>query len=235
MASAWQFAGTEGSVMRKPPKAWILGVVVLFALVLGGCGGGGDRTFTATILSDQGSDGYIAFDPVAISYTVTNGPNTLLFGIDEGNPNFPEYRAFLDFPLDGSTGEDVVPLNATIVSASLVVRVVSVDFATTVPALLELVEYPVGGALRVADYDSAPLTFPGGGDAFLQFDLFSSDEGFDVVIPVTALMQEVQGRGLSDFQVRLLLDFVPGASGWVGIDDRPTVAVTAPTLIVQYR
>jgi len=208
-------------------------MAVLVALALAACGGSDRSVFTATILSDQPSDGDIAFDPVLANFTITNGPNTLFFGIDDASPNTPEFRAFLDFPLDGSTGEDVVPLNAEIVSASLVVRVVSVEFALTVPALLDLVTY-VPGNLQTADFDSAPLTFPGGALATLGFDFLASDEGFDVGIDVTSLMQEAQRRGLPDFQVRFLLDFIPGAAGFVGIDDSPTVAITAPTLIVRF-
>ncbi len=216
-------------------RTWgITGLAVVVAMVLAGCGGGDDRNvFQATILSDQPSDGDIAFDPVLNSYTVASGPDTLFFGIDTLSPNNPEYRAFLDFPLDGSTGGDIVPLNATIVSASLKVSVVSAEFSSTIPTLLDLVSYPVG-ALGSADYDSPPLTFPGGASAFRSFDFFVSDVGRDVVIEVTSLMQEAQRRGLADFQVRFLLDFTPGAAGFVGIDDRPTVAITAPRLTVEY-
>jgi len=216
-------------------KILVLGLVGVLALVLAGCGGGDDGppVFTATILSDQPSDGHIAFDSIAASYTVTQGPTTLFFGIDSLVPNEPEYRAFLDFPLDGSTGGDVIPLNATIVSAVMKVSVVNVEFAGTIPTLLELVAYPVGG-LAPSDYNSAPLTFPGGASASRTFDFFSSDAGIDVAIEVTSLMREAQRRGLADFQVRVLLDFVLNPAGFVSIDDRPTVTVTAPRLIVRY-
>ena len=54
--------------------------------------------FVAEIISDQPTDGDIAFDPVLQSYTITQGPDTVFFGIDDSDPNLPEYRAFLDFP-----------------------------------------------------------------------------------------------------------------------------------------
>jgi len=216
-------------------KIGILGLVGILALVLSGCGGGDDGppVFTATILSDQPSDGDIAYDAFLNSYTVTQGPNTLFFGIDAAGPNQPEYRAFLDFPLDGSTGEPAIPLNAAIASAVVRLSVVSVEFRGTIPTLLDLITYPVGG-LAPADFNSPPLAFPGGAPASRSFDFRSSDAGFDVAIEVTSLMREAQRRGLPDLQLRFLLDFVPNAAGFVGIDDRPTVAVTAPKLIVRY-
>jgi hypothetical protein len=185
------------------------------------------------ILSDQPSDGDIAFDPVANSYTVTQGPSTLFFGIDVLDPDNPEYRAFLDFPLDGSTGFPAIPLSATIVYAEVKVSVTSLEFARTIPALMDLVSYPIRG-LTPADYNSEPLKYPDGSLAVLAFDFLAIDAGNDVAIPVTSLMQEAQRRGLADFQVRLLLDFVPNPAGFVGIDDQPTVAITAPRLLIEY-
>lgn len=155
-------------------------------------------TFTAQILSDQPTDGDIAFDSFTGVFTVTKGPSTILFGIDSANPHDPEYRAFLDFPLDGSTGGDVIPLNASIVSANLKVSVNFVDFAATVPVLLDLVQYSVATGLTSADYGSVPLVYR-------SFDIFDTDAGNDVVIEVTSLMTEAQRRGLADFQVRFLL------------------------------
>ena len=154
-------------------------------------------TFVATLLSDQPTDGDIAFDPVRGSYTITQGPDTLLFGIDFADPNEPEYRAFLDFPLDGSTGQAVIPLNATIRSATLTVFVNFVDFAAAVPVLLDLVEYSVAG-LTPRDFAAAPL-------AVRAFDMFHTDAGRDMVINITPLMVEAQRLGLADVQLRFLL------------------------------
>jgi hypothetical protein len=153
----------------------------------------------AFILSDQPTDGDIAFDPVLNSFTITQGPSTLLIGIDSASRNRPEYRAFLDFPLDGTTGGPVIPLDASIFSATLTVFVNFVDFAGTVPVLLDLVEYSVApGGLNSGDYSSPPL-------AFQSFDIFDFDDGRDVAIDVTALMATAQSRELDDFQVRFLL------------------------------
>ena len=214
-------------------RLFCLGVTAILALAISGCGGGDSRTvFIAQILSDQPADGDIAFD--GTSFTITNGPDTIFFGIDDSAPNFPEYRAFLDFPLDGSAGGDVVPSNAGIVSATLEVFVNRLDFAGTVPTLIELVIYPISG-LTAADFNSLPLTFPTGADASRSLDFFSSDLGNYVAIDVTSLMREAQRRGLSDFQVRFLLDFVANPVGFVGIDDRLNIVLTAPLLIVEYR
>ena len=153
---------------------------------------------TIILLSDQPTDGDIAYDPVLNSFTITQGPSTLLFGIDSASRNRPEYRAFLDFPLDGSTGEPAIPSEAFISSATLTVFVNFVDFAGTVPVFLDLVTYSVTAGLTPGDYSSAPL-------AFQAFDIFDFDAGFDVEIDVTALMREAQFLGLDDFQVRFVL------------------------------
>jgi hypothetical protein len=153
---------------------------------------------TAQILSDQPVDGDIAFDPVTSIFTVTKGPSTILFGIDSANSHHPEYRAFLDFPLDGSTDGDIIPLDAIIDSATLKVSVDFVDFAATVPVLLDLVQYPLATGLTFTDYDSVPL-------AFRSLNIFDFDAGNNVAIEVTSLMTEAQSRGLADFQVRFLL------------------------------
>lgn len=212
-----------------------LGVAAILAIALSSCGGGGDsRTiFVAQILSDQQADGDIASDPVLSLYTITNGPDTIFFGIDDNALNLPEYRAFLDFPLDGSTGQDVVPANAGIVSATLEVFINRIDFAVTIPTRIDLVTYPING-LTVSDFNSLPLTFPGGAFASRSLDFISSDLGNYVAIDVTPLLREAQRRGLFDFQVRFLLDLTANI-GFVGIDDRPGIALTAPLLIVEYR
>lgn len=202
-----------------------LGVASILVLALSGCGGDSRTIFVAQILSDQQADGDIAFD--GINYTITNGPDTLFFGIDDNDPNFPEYRAFLDFPLDGSTGQDVIPANARIVSATIEVFIDRVNFASSVPTLLDLVQYPISG-LTTGDFDSPPLaTRP-------PFDFLFTDVGNFVAIDVTPLMAEAQRLGLADFQLRFLLDFVTNI-GFVGIEDRPNIALTAPLLVVEYR
>ena len=155
-------------------------------------------TFTAQILSDQPLDGDIELAPFSDTFVITQGPSTLLFGIDSAISNRSEFRAFVNFPLDGTTGGDVVPLDAIIVSATLIVAIDFVDFGAIVPVVLDLIEYSVPSGLTSADFDSLSLEFQ-------LFNIFDSDAGNDVLVDVTALMQEVQLRGLEAFEVRFSL------------------------------
>ena len=206
----------------------LLAILILGAVSIIASGGGSNPQpiFVAEIFSNQPTDGDIAFDDVLQSFTITNGPGTLFFGIDDSDPNLPEYRAFLDFPLDGSTGEEEIPINATIVSATLEVFINRVSFAPIVPTLLDLVSYPIRG-LRVGDFDSLPRL-----SQSLDF-FFDSDPGTIVSINVTPLMQEAQRLGLPDFQVRFVLDFTTDV-GFVVIEDLPFDPSTAPLLTVRY-
>lgn len=203
-------------------------VIAAFLICSTACGGGGDSRdiFVAQIFSDRTVDGDIAFDPVRQTFTITNGPDTLFFGIDDLNPNLTEYRAFLDFPLDGSNGGDIVPLNAVIVSATLELFIKEVSFATVVPTLIDLVPYPTSG-LMPKDFSSLPFVFR-------RLDFFRSDQRKFVAIDVTPLMREAQRLGLSDFQVRFLLDFSVSDIGFVGIENLPNITITAPLLRVEY-
>jgi hypothetical protein len=158
---------------------------------------------TVHIFSDLDSDGDIAFDPILNSFTVTTPPPStspvVLFGVDSLNANLPEFRAFLTFPLDGATGQPVVPGTAVIVSASLEVFVDRVSFASIIPTFLDLVQYTFRG-LAAADYSTVPL-------AFRTLDFFSTDQGNFVLIDVTPLMEEAQRPpALVDFQVRFSLE-----------------------------
>ena len=208
-------------------KILVLLVIAVVMLSVAACGGGDSRTiFVAQTFSDQPADGDIAFDPVLQTFTISNGPDTLFFGIDDLRPNLTEYRAFLDFPLDGSSGGDIVPADAVIVSATLELFINQMSFATTVPALIDLVQYPISG-LRLQDFNSPPLLFR-------RLDFFRSDQGKFITIDVTPLMREAQRLGLADFQVRFLLDFSVSDIGFVGIADRPSITVTAPLLTVEY-
>ncbi|MBU0485412.1 MAG: hypothetical protein KKB30_12985 [Proteobacteria bacterium] len=209
-------------------KLYSLALLTILLLTITGCNGGSHHdgpVYVADIFSDQSSDGDIAFDPVRQVFAITNGPNTLYFGIDTQDPNLLEYRAFLDFPLDGSTGSDVVPSNAIILSATLEVFVTEVSFAPIIPTIIDLVPYSLSG-LRIGDFDSLPLLTK-------TTNFFSSDEGAIVAIDITSLMQEAQRLELSDLQLRFILDFAVN-TGLVGFDDRPTVSITAPRLIVDY-
>jgi hypothetical protein len=216
-------AGTGGTAMRK---IGILGLVGVLALVLAGCGGGGDSRTTVVIqsLSDQPVDGDIGFTaPGTFSISQADVTKNVLYGIDSGGT---EFRAFLDFPLDGSNGGGVVPLTAVIVSADIEVFVNDVTISSSVPTLLELVSFPVTG-LTSADFDSVPLL------TSTPFDILGSDKNNFVRIDVTSRMVEAQRLGLRDLQLRFLLDLVPGASGLVQFDDG--VVGRAPLLTVEYR
>lgn len=208
-------------------KLSLLGILTVMLLTLSCNGSDPQPVIVADIFSDQATDGDIAFDPVLQSFTITNGPETLFFGIDDSDLNLPEYRAFLDFPLDGSTGGEVIPINARIVSATLEVFINEVSFAPIVPTLLDLVSYPING-LRVEDFDSFPLE-----EMSQSLDFFAADLGTIVSIDVTPLMQEAQRLGVPDFQVRFVLDFETDV-GFVGIEDLPFDPSTAPLLTVRY-
>ena len=206
-------------------KIGILGLVGVVALILAGCGGGDDHhTVVIQSLSDQPADGDIGFTgPSTFSIAQANVTRNVLYGIDSGGT---EFRAFLDFPLDGFTGGGVVPLNAVIVSADIEVFVINVSFSSSVPTLLDLVPFPVTG-LTSTDFDTAPfLSRP-------PFDILRSDINNSVRIDVTSLMAEAQARGLRNLQLRFLLDFFPGAAGLVEIDDG--AKATAPLLTVEYQ
>ena len=210
-------------------KFGILAIVGVLTLSSAGCGGSDPPpppppVFTVQILSDLASDGDIAFDPVQSSFSVVTGSSSVQFGIDSGDFNLPEFRAFLTFPLDGSTGQPIVPGDALIVSATVEVFVNLLDFASTVPTFLDLVQYPFRG-LAAVDFDAVPLAI------LPVFDFISSDLGFLVPIDVTSLMQAAQlPPALVDFQVRFSSDIT--RSGLVVLDD--TLPATAPLLTVTY-
>ena len=202
-------------------KIWILGLAGVLALVLAGCGGG-DHDAVIQSLSDQPADGDIGFTaPATFSISQADVTRNVLYGIDSGGT---EFRAFLDFPLDGSTGGGVVPLSAVIVSADVEVFVNNVSFSTSVPTLLDLVPFSVAG-LTSADFDSTPLLTRS------LFTIRSLDINNFVRIDVTSLMVEAQRQGLRDLQLR----FLPGdlSPGLVEIDDG--VLGRAPLLTVVYR
>lgn len=215
-----------------------LGAVAIIVLVLAGCGGGESRpVFTAQILSDPGVDGHIAEDLSTGTLTPpvnagTPGVGFVRVGIDPALGLFgTEYRGFLHFPLDGSTGFDEVPIDASIVSATLEIFINSVQFATSVPVRMDLISFPP--PLITTDYDVVlqPSILTRG-----TFDILSSDapRRVAVVIDVTSLVQEAQVQQLPDFQVRLLLPFdPPGAAGLFEIDDGPVS--TAPLLTVEFQ
>ena len=212
-------------------KLMILGVALVLAATLAGCGSGSDAPATAItqIFSDPNADGDIAFDPTPPgTFTVSTASTTLsvLAGIDPISG--VEFRGFLDFPLGGAGG---VPAGAIIVSATLDIfinEVIVTAPSTTVPILMDLVTFQPP-TLIASDFDR--ITLPA--LASRTFNVFTSDAGFSVPVDVTGLMQEAQRLGLPDFQVRLLLDLT-ATDGRIEIDDQPLVGATAPLLIVEY-
>ena len=216
-------------------KLLYLGFAAIVALALNGCGGHTDPVYVAQILSDPGLDGYIAedLDTGSLSFPVlASGTGFVRVGINPSIGLFgTEYRGFLHFPLDGSTG-DAIPADASIVSATLEIFINTVQFSSTVPVRMDLVDFPP--PLISSDYDvvvQPPLLTR---NTFNILDTDPIPPRVGVLIDVTSLMREAQFLGLLDFQVRLLLPFnPPGASGLFEIDDGP--AATAPLLIVEYR
>ncbi len=208
-------------------RAIFLGMALVLAVTLAGCGGD-ERTPTTIvgqILSDSAADGDVGFDSITYTISHANTAGNVIFGTDASGV---EYQAFLDFPLNGSNGGSIIPLSAVIVAADIEVFVSSMRFATTVPTRLDLVTYPSTGPTS-ADFilsSTPPATYR-------TLSFLSSDQGNFVRIDVTSLMQEAQRQGLTNFQVRFLLDFVSGASGLVTLADAGSA--TAPLLTVEYR
>jgi hypothetical protein len=210
-----------GTAMRK---IWILGLVGILALILAGCGGGGDdRNAVIQSPSDQLADGDIGFTaPATFVISQANVTNDVQYGIDAGGT---EFQAFLDFPLDGFTGGGVLPLSAVIVAADIEVFVNNVTLAASVPTLLDLVSFnPLG--LAQEDFNSVPLA------TRAPFDILSSDIGNFVRIDVTSLMVEAQRLGLRNLQLRFLIESL-AATGVVVLDDG--VTGREPLLTVEFR
>ena len=222
MIMGWKIVDTGGTAMRKIGILWLVGVL---ALVLAGCGGEDwHSTVVIRSLSDQPVDGDVGFT-ASSTYLISQADvaRNVQYGIDSLGT---EFRAFLDFPLDGSTGGGVVPLSAVIVSADIEVYVNNVTLSSSVPTLLDLVPFPLTG-LTSADFNSVPLL------TRTPFNIRSSDINNFVRIDVTSLMVEAQRRGLPSLQLRFLLDLVLGASGLVQLDDG--VLGRAPLLTVEFR
>ena len=210
---------------------------IALAALLAGCGGGDGGnappppSFTTQISSDPAFDGDIQQTSPG-SFVVTQGMSatvqSVFAGIDPASQT--EYRAFLDFPLGGAGG---IPPNAVIESASLDIFVNSLDPTTgSLPLLIELVSFQPP-TLIASDFDRTAqpaLAYISVNPPFTQTDV-----GTNVSIDVTALMVEVQNRGLNDFQVRLL-EQGPSIPTLMEINDttgadRPT---RAPVLTVTY-
>lgn len=207
-------------------------------LSLSGCGGGdgggpgGPPQVLTHILSDPQFDGDIE-QTAPGTYTVTQGMSssvqTIFAGID---PNAgTEFRAFLDFPLTGSTG---VPGNAIIDSAFLEFLVDDIEPPNgTVPIRVELVSFQPPNLIGT-DFDRNIQ--PALGAVLVQGDVTKADVGQFVSVDVTSLMVQAQRLGLVDFQVRVMEDLGPAIETLIAIDDSTASdrSQRAPLLTVTY-
>jgi hypothetical protein len=205
-------------------KLLLLGVALVLAATLTGCGDGSDNppTVVVGIFSSPSVDGDISFDGVNFTPATASGAGagTVLAGIDAIGS--PEFRGFLTFPLDA------IPTTATIVSATLEITINEVILpplpSTSVPMFLDLVSFSVPPGLTGSfEYNQSPITFR-------TIDFFSTDVGKTLIIDVTNLMREAQARSLFDFQVRFVLETSLNL-GLIGIEDPTT---TTPHITVEY-
>lgn len=219
--------------MKRTFYAVLAGLIVLGFT---GCGGGGGNSppliITTLILSDSGFDGDIE-QTSPDSFSVVQGMSPTVQSVFAGiDPlALTEFRAFLDFPLSGPGG---VPGNAIIQSAFLSILVNSIQpISGTVPLLVELVSFQPP-TLLATDFDRTlqpPLAI-----TRVVPPISPADVGTDVAIDVTALMVQAQRLGLSNFQVRILVD--PGVSTPVLVEINDTTGANrgdhAPLLTVNY-
>jgi hypothetical protein len=205
-------------------------------LSLSGCGGGGDNsappTVTTQILSDSRFDGDIE-QTSPNSFTITQGMSSTVQSVFAGiDPvGGTEFRAFLDFPLTGSSG---VPGNAFIDLAFLEVYIDDLQPTTgKLPIRVDLVAFQPPTLIET-DFDRTLQ--PALASVIVSPDISSSDLGTFVPIDVTSLMVEAQRRGLVDFQVRIMEDLGPAIPVLMVIDDSTGAnrASRAPLLTVTY-
>jgi hypothetical protein len=220
-------------------RKYLAAIMVFTNLALMGCGhdysSAPPPPIVTQIFSDSAIDGdiLVPFGSPISSGIITEGMTltiqSVFAGIDStGN----EYRAFLDFPLGGQNG---VPLNASIVSATLdiVIDSVSVSPGAAIPIRVDLVSFPP--PLIVTDFDRNSLTPLASVIGPL---ITSADVNNHVFIDVTPLMVEAQIQAVPNFQIRLLEDFGPPVPlpGLIEINDATggNRAALAPLLQVEY-
>ena len=208
-----------------------LGLAVILALALAGCGDDDSdfqAVFSAEILSDASVDGDLSLAPGETVPLITPATafNEILIGVDGANV---EYRGFVHFPFNGSTGGDRIPSDADVRFAYVEFFVSSVNFIGTADFLMDLVSFPPP---LVPDDYFRDVTIP---LASRTFPMRSDDLNGFVRIEVTPLMREAIRLGLPDFQIRILLALdLP--FGQFGVEDIPGGAgtFTAPLLYVEY-
>jgi hypothetical protein len=205
-------------------------------LTLAGCGGDGNhepaQRVTTQIYSDSSFDGDIAL-PVSSPYIVTQGMSSsvqsVFSGIDPSSGS--EYRAFLDFPLTGSTG---IPGNAVIQSAVLEIYIDSLQPpAGSLPIRIDLVAIQPPKLIGT-DFDT--VSQPALESINATPDFTSTDVGTIASIDVTSLMVQAQRQQLIDFQIRIMEVLGPAIPVLMEIDDSTGANrnSVAPLLTVTY-
>jgi hypothetical protein len=219
-------------------KRTILAALLVYVmLAVAGCGSDNPPpTFVADIFSDPVADGDIRLDPVTGLFLVTQG-NTQIVKVGIDPADGAEFRAFLDFPLGGQTGQPVIPISAIISSATLDIFVDSIlpqPFIGTIPIRIDLVDLRPRPPtfLNGSDFDRASLPAL----ATTTISLSQTDFGQHVFVDVTSLMAKAQLLGLPDFQIRILRELGPAPVGLVDIDDStvPSAIDLVPLLTVVY-
>ena len=217
--------------MIMAPKKLMLSILLATFLVAGCNSDSTPATVTTSILSDASLDGDI--EQTSSSYIITQGMSpsvqSVFAGIDPVSGN--EYRAFLDFHLNGA---NYIPTDAIIDNATIELHINSITSdSITIPIRIDLVSFDQS-ILYPSDFDRSAqpaLTY-----ITLSPPISTSEIGTTITLDVTVLMQEAQNNGLSDFQVRILEDFGTSASGLIEFNDSTGLdrKSIAPYLSVTY-
>lgn len=211
------------------------GVAIVGLISLPGCGGG-DRApaqpFTTQIYSDPADDGDIG-QTAPNSFVVTQGMSGSIQSVYAGiDPNSgAEYRAFLNFPLTGSTG---IPSSARIDSARLELFLDDLQpRAGQLPLRIDLISFQPP-TLTGSEFDTQLQ--PALVTLHVSPDFTNADIGIFTTIDVTPLMEEAQREGLVDFQIRVMEELGPAIYALAQIDDStgPNRSSVAPLLTVTY-
>jgi hypothetical protein len=205
----------------------IAALTVSIMLVLSGCGDSNPPpSFSTRIISSEANDGDISL--LNSAFLVSQGDFTSVFAGFAADGT--EFRAFLDFPLTGSTG---VPRNAIIDSATLDIFIDSLAIqpaANSVPIRIDLVSFPPNPLL--------PSDFNGPILATRRTVVFRSDVNHHVRFDVTGLMAVAQAQvpALTDFQVRISedIDALPDGAFDGLVEIHEATVQLAPHLEVIY-
>ncbi len=207
-------------------RAIFLGVALVLASTLAGCGGGEARLVSVDILSSGGDyDGDITYDSVLRTYSVfttASSPNTILAGDDPAVAGV-ERRGFITFPLSS------IPSDAEIQGATVLIPIIrsqAIFPATSITLLIDMVTFPRLNTLltqpdMAAYYDATPILL---GPSLTVSSGFTGDKSFDA----TDALIEARARSYTTLQIR-----VTGSSGEVTIDDLDPGGLT-PLLRVDY-